>query len=110
MSKEPEMYPLLDNPTYEESFESFQELKEHCEQTFNGLNFPLSWDIYDEASEDWGKPWSEGETKEFSILNFMPRKAASAKWSTGNFDRAEVQNWLDTFIKANVMAWYGWAE
>jgi hypothetical protein len=107
---EPEMYPLLDNPTYEETFETFQELKEHCESTFNGLNFPLSWVLYDEASEDWGKPWGEGETKEFSILNFMPRKGRSSKWTTYNFDRAEVQEWLDTFVKANILAWYGWSE
>jgi hypothetical protein len=109
---EPEMYPLVDNPKYTETYENFQELKEHCEATFGGLNFPLSWYIYDEQDEDWGKYLEPGELaqKEFSILNFMPRKGASAQWTTYNFDRAEVQNWLDTFVKAKVMEWYGWTE
>jgi len=53
---EPEMYPLVDNPTYTETYDSFQELKEHCEATFDSLNFPLSWHIYDEASEGWVIP------------------------------------------------------
>lgn len=106
----PEMYPLVDNPKYHETFETFGELKEHCEATFGGLNFPLSWFIFDEQSEDWGKPWSEGDAREFAILNFMPRKGAAAQWSTHNFDSAEVREWLNTFVKAKVMEWYGWAE
>lgn len=104
---EPEMSPLVDNPTYTDEYESFQELKEHCEATFDSLNFPLSWHIYDGASEGWGK-WSTDESREFSILNFMARKGQTAQWSTSNFSRAEVEEWLDTFVKVKVMAWYGW--
>lgn len=110
---EPDMYPLVDNPTYTEEFDTFQELKEHCESTFGGLNFPLSWYIYDEQDEDWGKYLEPGvwrDTKEFSILNFMPRKQRSAQWTTHSFDRAKVQEWLDAFIKAKVMEWYGWSD
>lgn len=107
---EPEMYPLVDNPTYTDVFETFQELKAHCESTFSGLNFPLSWYIFDEQSEDWGKSWSEGDPREFSILNFMPRKNRSSQWTTNNFDSTEVREWLNTFVKAKVMEWYGWTE
>jgi hypothetical protein len=107
-----EMYPLVDNPTYLEAFETFQELKEHCEATFDGLNFPLSWFIYDESDEDWGKYQEPGtaDKREFSILNFMPRKSQTAQWSTSTFDPAEVHVWLSTFVKTKVMEWYGWLD
>lgn len=109
---EAEMYPLVDNPTYLKKFETFRELKEHCEATFGGLNFPLSWFIYDEADEDWGKYLEPGtvDKREFSILNFMPRKSRTAQWSTDSFDPAEVREWVNTFVKTKVMEWYGWLE
>lgn len=109
---EPEMYPM--DQTYPaEGHDSFEELRVDAEAASDCLNFPISWTLYDESSEDWGKYVEPGETdkKEFNLTFLMGRKHG-ATWgmSTSNFDRAVVQAWLDTFIKGEVMKWYGWSE
>ena len=101
----PEMYPLTDSPTYTEQFDTFAELRAAFEALSDGLNFPVSWFIFDPESEDW-----DGSYLEFSLCIFMPRKSKTTTWTThGVFDRAEVQTWLDSYVKGRVLEWYGWA-
>jgi len=90
---EPEMYPLVDGPTYSEIYDSFAELRTAAEKMIGSLNFPLSWWLDDDS---------------FDLCIFMPRKSRTTVWSTANFDRAEVQEWLDSFVRAEVAKWYGW--
>lgn len=106
----PAMYPM-DSDYQHEPYDTFAELREHAEQASNRLNFPISWTLYDESDEDWGKYLEPGEqdTREFHLTFLMPRKYGKT-WAvtTKNFDPAEVREWLDTFIKGEVMKWYGW--
>jgi len=103
------MYPMEGD--YETEYDSFAELKEHAEKASDVLNYPISWFMYDEQDEDWGEYLAPGEDdkKQFTLTFLMPRKNGQA-WSvtTTNFDRTEVQSWLDSFIKAEVLRWYGW--
>lgn len=103
---EPEMYPLVDNTTYKETFETFADLRESFEALHVGLNFPLSWYLYDEQNEDWDGE----EPRAFHFCIVLPRKTSTTVWSTHEFEHNEVQAWLDTYVKASVMEWYGWSE
>lgn len=103
---EPEMYPLTDNPTYSEEFDTFAELCEQVESTIEGLNFIVSWLVVPE-----GDPLlDEGEPPTFHVLMFMPRKTASTEFYTHQFDPAEVETWLGGYVRERTMRWYGWAE
>ena len=103
-----EMYPM--DGEYLTERESFASLREAAENASDVLNYPISWFFHDETSEDWGKYLEPGEVdkREFSLTFLMPRKSRTWAIVTGDFDHDEVQEWLDTFIKGEVLKWYGW--
>ena len=94
-----------------EEFDSFAEMREAAEKSSDSLNFPIGWTIYDEQDEDWNVYVTPGvtETPSFELIFLLPRKWGKT-WGmrTATFDRAEVQQWLDTFVRGEVMRWYGW--
>lgn len=98
------MFPL--DLTYEANeYDTFAELKAEAEQASNSLNLPLSW-IFDDPK------WCEdGEEPAFTLVFLMPRKDGNT-WgmSTTNFDRAEVQAWLDTWLRGEINTWFGWSQ
>ncbi|WP_454199542.1 hypothetical protein [Nocardia sp. Marseille-Q1738] len=95
-----EMYPLTDYPTYEEEFDSFSEIRAQVEDLDEGMNFVLSWFIYDERDE----------SPEFSLLIFMPRISKTTQFSTNTFDRGEVEAWLNGYVRQRTMRWFGWEQ
>lgn len=105
-----DMYPMDGDYTIEH--DTFASLREAAESASDVLNYPISWFFHDETSEEWGKYLEPGtlDTKEFTLTFLMPRKSGRT-WSikTEDFDHDEVQEWLDTFIKAEVFRWYGWS-
>jgi hypothetical protein len=103
---EPEMFPLVENPHYTDYFETFDELRDNAENMLGVLNFPLSWWIYDQHSEYWDS--EEDPTPNFELCVVMPRKSSFTIWNTNVFNRNVVEEWLNTFVKQNVMEWYGW--
>jgi hypothetical protein len=100
------MYPL--DPTYVNGFnDSFAEMIGAWNPTFDSLNHPFSW-FFDEEHHD-----APEEKHSFQLVVYMPRKEQS--FSMGCFyttpeERQEIQNWLDSDVKAAVMYWYGWGE
>jgi hypothetical protein len=109
-AREPDMYPLVDVPQYTEEHEDFADLRECAEAMIDGLNHVLSWFIFDETDEDWGKYLEPDETarREFSICFAMPRKSSFLTWTTHSFERAEVEWWITTYLRPRVLRWYGW--
>ncbi|WP_280475481.1 hypothetical protein [Nocardia asiatica] len=104
-----EMYPLTDYPTYEEEFGSFAEIREQVEDLDEGMNFILSWFIYDEHAEDFRK-YARDEAPSFSLLVFMPRLSKTTQFSTEAFDRGEVDAWLNGYVRQRTMRWFGWEQ
>lgn len=103
---EAEMYPLVDNPTYETEYEDFTELREQIEGTSEGLNLIESWYIFDESS----KYWDEDEVKGFELILFMPRKSQTGLFRTSVFERADVEEWINGYVKERTLRWFGWGE
>lgn len=105
-----DMYPM--DSDYTTKHETFAELREAAENASDVLNYPICWFFHDETSEDFGKWLEPGEVDrpEFTLTFMMPRKSGRT-WSitTHDFDHDEVQAWLDTFIKGEVLKWYGWS-
>lgn len=96
------MYPL--DVYYDDSpCKDFAELKIQAESTSDVLNLPLSWYFSDPEDEDDSR-------SEFSLVMVMPRKQLRT-WSmrTKVFDRDEVQQWLDTWVRQEINEWFGWA-
>lgn len=108
---EPEMYPLVDVPTHEMDFDTFEDLRLALLATSEGLNQVQSWYIYDELDEFWGDTSDpNGGVRAFSLCIFMPRKGQTAVWTTHEFDRPAAQAWLDSYVRARTMRWYGWPD
>ena len=99
------MYPLVDSPTYTEEFADFAAIRTAFEALSEGLNFPLSWFLFDEQSDDWGRG---GDVREFSLCVMMPRKSQTTVFTTQTFERSEVVAWLAGYVKDRVARWYGW--
>lgn len=106
---EPEMYPLTDYPDHGEEFEDFAEIRTRVENLSEGLNFIVAWTVYDEQHEDFRK-YDTDETREFTLLIFMPRRSETTQFKTEVFDRAAVDEWLGGYVRARTMRWFGWAE
>lgn len=70
------------------------ELKDMVEPMLGALNFVIGW-------------WFDDDD-EFTVTIYMPRKMKTWGVCTMNFDRQEVQEWLDTTVRAEVEEWYGW--
>jgi hypothetical protein len=101
------MYPLVDYPKYRESFETADELMAAVDALDATLNFPLSWCFYGPGEEDW----EDGQEREFHVAIVMPRRTEVTQFSVyGDYDRAKLQQWLHTTVRARVQAWYGWEE
>lgn len=96
---------LMDTTYEAEEFDTFAQLRQKAEAASDVLNFPICWYLYHEGVAGWHP--SEG--REFTLVFLMPRKYGTT-WgvTTRNFDPQEVQEWLDTFIRGEVMKWYGW--
>ena len=95
------MYPTgTEHITYQNEAKGLAELREMVEDTLGPLNFPLGWWFSD----------SEADERHFVIVIWMPRKMQTWSVRIAEFDRTEVQRWLDTTIKESVNDWYGWHE
>lgn len=101
------MYPLdLD---YEpEVCDTFESLREGAERASNILNLPLSWYFSGHENDEDA---DEDEKPSFTLVFVMPRKS-NRTWGvrTYNFDHAEVQAWLDTWVRGEINTWFGWTE
>lgn len=106
MTETAEMYPLVDYPKYRTSYDDFATLREAAEGLIEGFNFPLSWLFLDEQDEDW----EDGDERAFYITWVMPRRTEFTTWTTNKFDRSEVEEWLNGYIRERVDRWYGWFE
>lgn len=104
---EPEMYPLTDHPDYSETFEHFNDTRTQLEDLPEGLNFIVSWFIYDEHDPDFRK-YDPTEQPEFQVLVFLPRKTKTTVFRTNQFDRTQVEAWLNGPVRERTMRWYGW--
>lgn len=97
------MYPL---DTYYDANEyaTFEELRADSEAASSVLNLPLSW-YFNEVKEEWDEDdWEPS----FTLVFHMPRKNANWSNTTKSFDRAEVQEWLDTWLRGEINKWFGW--
>lgn len=105
------MYPM--DGDYLEEFARFADLRTVAEGASDILNFPISWTLYDETDDDWGRYVPEGDSdrREFTLTFLLPRKHGRT-WAlrTREFDRAEVQGWLNTWLRVEVNRWYGFDE
>jgi hypothetical protein len=99
------MYPMsVDYP--ESIHDNFADFKAEAEAASDCLNFPISWTFRDSDDEDmFDDPFF------FELVFLLPRKYGKT-WSIrlegDNFDREEIQTWIDTWLKGEVMHWYGW--
>jgi hypothetical protein len=100
------MYPL-DSHHDTNRCADFAELKDWAERQSDALNLPLSWYIYDEDSEGWE---DDAEPRNFTLVFHMPRKHSNWSLTTAVFNRAEVQEWLDTWLRGEINTWFGWTE
>jgi hypothetical protein len=108
---EPVMYPLVDNPTHRLEYGTFEQLRHAVEGTFEDLNQIQSWMIYDERDENWGDDADiDGDERTFLLCILMPSKSQTIVWMTHAFARDTVQAWLDSYVRARTMRWYGWAD
>lgn len=101
------MYPTgTEEVTYLNEAENLAELREMVEPMLGPLNFPIGWWFSEPLDNpDWD---DEVDERHFQITVWMPRKMKTWGVRTMNFDRQEVQEWLDTTVRAEVEEWYGW--
>jgi|GEM_PF-2681554 len=98
------MYPPdLD---YDEEYDAFADLRAAAEGLSNCLNLPIAWH-FDGPDVEYAEPDDEPE---FALVFLMPRKGKTLAMWTGDFDRAEVQAWLDTWLRGEINKWFGWTE
>lgn len=102
---DPEMYPGTDDPDYTEQFDDFTALRECVEGLDEGLNFVVSW--FPSEQEDI----AEHGASEFELLIFMPRKSKTTNFTcVVHNGREEIDAWLNDYVKARTMRWYGWEQ
>ena len=94
------MYPTgTEKVTFPGTARDFADLRGQVEPMLGPLNVPIGWWFNDEA---------EGEGHGFEFVVWMPRKMKTWSVRITDFDRNEVQRWLDTTVHTAVMEWFGW--
>lgn len=92
------MYPWdVDYPG--ETYATFEKFK--ADVRHDTLNLPISW--YFDPEDEGGK---------FVLVYVMPRKYGKT-WSmvlAPGFDRAEVEEWLETWTRQVAAEHYGWVQ
>lgn len=93
------MYPMDSTfPVNQE--DSFKDLRAWAESVSDALNLPLSWYFDDE------------DTWRFTLYVYMPRKnkvcSVSCPFTVDS--RAEIQEWLNTWLRGEINTWFGWDE
>jgi len=101
---EPEMYPLTDYPTFEEKFRDFDALRSTVEKQVEGLNMIQSWLFTDPEDGE------EGEPVTFYLGIFLPRLTKYTQFEAAVFSRADVEQWLQTYVRPRIDRWYGWTS
>lgn len=99
------MYPLTDDPDYQEQFESFSDMRACVEGLDECLNMVVSWLVAQD--EDEPGPW-----RFFGLLIFMPRKSKTSEFRcrVADDEWESVREWIDTYLRARSMRWYGFTD
>lgn len=93
------MYPTgTEEVTFPSEERDLTALREAVEPMLGPLNTPLGW-------------WFSGPDEDpgFELVIWMPRKMKTWSVRITEFDRTEVEEWLDTTIRSAVEAWFGWS-
>jgi hypothetical protein len=111
MNREPEMFPLVENPQHVEHFDSFAELRAAAEDLAIGLNQIQSWFFHDENEDGWGETFDgTPDSRQFALCICMPRKTAFTIWTTDEYDRNAVETWIRDWVFSHLRRWYGMPE
>lgn len=99
------MYPPgTEAVDYPDTASTLAELQEIVEPMLGPLNFPIGWWFNTADNQDFDP--NVGEHK-FEFVVWMPRKMKTWSVTITDFKRAEVQQWIDTTVRAAVEEWYG---
>lgn len=97
------MYPTgTEEITYQNEACDLNDLREQVEPMLGTLNVPIGWWFNDPDLDP------DVDERYFEIVLWMPRKMKTWSVRVTDFNRDEVQGWLDDTIKAAVMHWFGW--
>lgn len=94
-----------------DDFDTFHDLRLFAETWFTGdsHNMPLSWFIGNDYTGEGGTRYA------FELVFLMPRmlddgREATFGLRTFDYQEAEVQQWLDTWVRTQIMSRFGWGN
>jgi len=91
--------------TFPGTARDFADLRGQVEPMLGPLNVPIGWWFSDPEGDNFDP---EVDERHFEFVVWMPRKMKTWSVRITEFDRNEVQRWLDTTVHTAVMEWFGW--